>query len=73
MVTLRQSTSAAALIRIPSSIVPDGRLDEPEWRDAPVLRLVQQSPNPGLTTSYETEGGIIVTDDRIIFGFQGWW
>ena len=35
---------AAALIRNPSSIVLDGRLDEPEWRDALVLSLVQQSP-----------------------------
>src|SRR5437870_9165240 len=34
--------SSAALIRIPSSIVLDGRLDEPEWRDAPVLRRSEE-------------------------------
>src|SRR5437870_7114354 len=62
--------SSAALIRIPSSIVLDGRLDEPEWRDAPVLRLVEQSPKPGAATPYETEVRIIVSDDRIFFGFQ---
>src|SRR5205807_3601327 len=62
--------SSAALIRIPSSIVLDGRLGEPEWRDAPVLRLVEQSPKPGAATPYETEVRIIVSDDRIFFGFQ---
>src|SRR5437660_8451936 len=62
--------SSAALIRIPSSIVLDGRLNEPGWRDAPVLRLVEQSPKPGAATPYETEVRIIVSDDRIFFGFQ---
>ncbi|HKV81169.1 MAG TPA: carbohydrate binding family 9 domain-containing protein [Candidatus Sulfotelmatobacter sp.] len=66
----KDGPSAAALIRNPSSIVLDGRLDEPEWRDAPVLRLVQQSPKPGATTPYETEVRIIVSGDRIFFGFD---
>lgn len=65
----RDGPSAAALIRVPSSIVLDGRLDEPEWRDAPVLKLVQQSPKPGASSPYETEVRIIVSDDRIFFGF----
>jgi hypothetical protein len=66
----KDGPSVAALIRNPSSIVLDGRLDEPEWRDAPVLKLVQQSPKPGVATPYETEVRIIVSDDRIFFGFD---
>jgi len=62
--------NATALIRNPSSIVLDGRLDEPVWRDAPVLRLVQQSPKPGGATAYQTEVRIIVSGDRIFFGFD---
>jgi hypothetical protein len=60
----------AALVRASSSIVVDGRLDEPEWREAPVIRLVQQSPRPGAPTAYETEVRVIVSADRIFFGFQ---
>ena len=47
----------------------DGRLDEPVWRDAPVLKLVQQSPKPGEPTRYETEVRIVVTKDRLYFAF----
>ncbi|HWJ48147.1 MAG TPA: hypothetical protein VNS62_10865, partial [Candidatus Udaeobacter sp.] len=65
----KDEPKAAALSRNPSSIVLDGRLDEPEWRDAPLLSLVQQSPKPGAATPYETEVRIIVSDDRIFFGF----
>ena len=61
---------AAALIRNPSPIVLDGRLDEPEWREALALRLVQQSPHPGMATPYQTEVRIIVSEDRIFFGFE---
>src|SRR5713226_6182061 len=46
--------SAQAVIRPSASIVLDGRLDEPVWRDAPVLKLTQQSPKPGEPTPYET-------------------
>src|SRR5215467_11711462 len=59
---------AEALVRSPLSVVLDGRLDEPVWRDAPRLKLVQQSPKPGASTPYETEVRIIVSDDRIYFG-----
>ena len=62
--------SAVALIRTPSSIVLDGRLDEQDWRDAPVLKLTQQSPKPGVATPYETEVRIIVSGDRVFFGFD---
>jgi Domain of unknown function (DUF5916) len=66
----KDGPNATALIRNPSSIVLDGKLDEPEWRDATVLRLVQQSPKPGAATPYQTEVRIIVSDDRIFFGFD---
>ena len=61
---------AAALIRTPSAVVLDGHLDEPGWRDAPVLKLVQQSPKPGVVTPYETDVRVIVSEDRIYFGFE---
>src|SRR6185437_10193197 len=66
----KEGPNATALIRNPSSIVLDGRLDEPEWRDAPVLRLIQQSPKPSAATPYETEVRIIASGDRIFFGFD---
>jgi len=51
------------------SITLDGRLDEPAWRDAPVIRLTQQAPKPGQPSPYETTVQVIVTNDRIYFGF----
>jgi hypothetical protein len=51
------------------SITLDGLLNEPAWRDAPVMKLVQQAPKPGQPTRYETEVRVIVTGDRIYFGF----
>ena len=52
-----------------TSITLDGHLDEPMWHDAPVLKLVQQSPTPGAPTPYETEVRVIVTRDHIYFAF----
>ena len=52
-----------------ASITLDGLLNEPAWRDAPVMKLSQQSPKPGQPTLYETQVQIIVTNDRIYFGF----
>src|SRR5580765_5671645 len=51
------------------SITLDGLLNEPVWRDAPTMTLVQQAPKPGQPTPYETQVRIIVTGDRIYFGF----
>src|SRR6266581_6095301 len=51
------------------SITLDGRLNEPAWRDAPVMKLVQQAPKPGQATPYQTDVRVIVTSDRIYFGF----
>jgi hypothetical protein len=51
------------------NITLDGRLTEPAWRDAPVMKLTQQSPRPGQPTQYDTEVKIIITVDRVYFGF----
>jgi hypothetical protein len=59
-----------ALVRPQVSISLDGKLDEPVWREAPAIHLVQQSPKPGAATPYDTEVRVIVTGDRIYFGFQ---
>jgi hypothetical protein len=52
-----------------ASITLDGLLNEPAWRDAPAMKLTQQAPKPGQPTPYETRGQVIVTNDRIYFGF----
>src|SRR5689334_2800062 len=52
-----------------ASITLDGLLNEPAWRDAPVMKLTQQAPKPGQPTPYETQVQVIVTNDRIYFGF----
>ena len=52
-----------------ASITLDGLLNEPAWRDAPVMKLTQQAPKPGQPTPYETQVQVIVTSDRIYFGF----
>src|SRR6266436_920244 len=51
------------------SITLDGLLNEPAWRDAPVMKLTQQAPKPGQPIPYETQVQVIVTSDRIYFGF----
>src|SRR5215471_8399667 len=50
-------------------ITLDGRLIEPVWKNAPVLRLTQQSPKPGAQTQFLTEVRIVVSDDKLFFGF----
>jgi hypothetical protein len=52
------------------SITLDGKLDEPVWRETPTVQLVQQFPKPGAATLYQTEARVIVTVDRIYFGFR---
>jgi hypothetical protein len=54
---------------IPRTSSSDGRLDERDWRDAPVLKPTEQSPKPSGAIPYETEVRIIVSNDRIFFGF----
>jgi hypothetical protein len=62
--------SALATVSGSASITLDGRLDESIWQDAPVMKLVQQAPKPGQPTLYETEVRVIITSDRIYFGFS---
>jgi hypothetical protein len=57
------------VVRSPEGIVLDGRLDEPAWQRASVMKLVQQSPEPGEPTPYETEVRVILEGDRLYFGF----
>lgn len=52
-----------------AAITLDGKLDEAAWRSAPVVHLVQQSPKPGAPTAYATEVRVIVTPDKLYFGF----
>jgi hypothetical protein len=61
--------TTAITLRSSVSITLDGRLDEPAWREAPVLKLAQQSPKPGRPTPYETEVRILLTADRLYLGF----
>jgi Domain of unknown function (DUF5916) len=66
---LAQTPSISAL-RISSPITLDGKLDEPEWRDAPVIKLVQQAPHPGAETPYITEVRVLVGSDAIYVGIH---
>src|SRR5262245_54029499 len=67
---LADDSPTATVHRSSASITLDGRLDEPAWQDAPALRLVQQSPKPGVPTPYETEVRVILAGDSIYFGFR---
>src|SRR5437764_9060334 len=54
--------------RIDEPIALDGKLDEPAWREAQVLRLIEQSPRPGQPMPYETEVRVLVSHDALYFG-----
>jgi hypothetical protein len=62
-------TPSMAAKPISGSITLDGKLDEPEWRDAPAITLVQQAPHPGQATPYQTEVRVLVAHDAVYFGF----
>lgn len=62
-------TPSIAALKISSAIMLDGKLDEPQWRDAPVIKLVQQAPHPGVATPFVTEVRVLVSSDAIYFGF----
>src|SRR5512133_304510 len=51
------------------SVTLDGLLNEPAWRNAPLMKLTQQAPKPGQPTPYDTQVQVIVTNDRIYFSF----
>ena len=50
------------------AIVLDGSLDEPAWKDAPVITLTQQNPHPGATTPYTTTVRVLRGKDHLYFG-----
>jgi hypothetical protein len=64
------SPPMAAATRLSSAITLDGKLDEPEWREARSFTLTQQSPRPGRPTPYKTEVRVLVSNDAIYFGFR---
>src|SRR6267378_1050546 len=64
-----EEPSIEAAVLSSGSITLDGRLEEPIWRSAAVLKLTQQSPKPGEPTPFETEVRVVVTRDRVYFGF----
>jgi hypothetical protein len=66
---LASGPPSAGATRISSSITLDGKLEEPEWREAKVLTLTQQSPRPGHPTPYKTEVRVLVSSQAIYFGF----
>lgn len=51
-----------------SQIVLDGRLDEADWRQAPVLQLTQQNPHPGAPTAFGTTIRILRGAHHLYFG-----
>jgi hypothetical protein len=65
--TARHPTVFATVATRPITI--DGKLDEPDWATANVIRLTQQSPYPGKETPYITEVRILIDHDALIFGF----
>lgn len=60
---------SVAVTRSRAAIDLDGRLEEAIWREAPVLKLTQQSPQPGAPTPFETEARVVLTGDNLYFGF----
>lgn len=60
---------SVAAKRISTAVNFDGKLDDPAWKDAPVITLIQQSPRPGAKTPYLTEVRVLVAADAIYFGF----
>ncbi len=61
---------SVAAKRVSNSVSLDGKLDDPAWREAPVITLTQQAPRPGEPTSYATEVRVLVSADAIYFGFK---
>lgn len=50
------------------AIALDGALDEPAWRQAPTLKLVQQDPHPGAPTPYATEVRLLADRTHVYVG-----
>src|SRR5207245_217680 len=61
---------AILVTRTTDPIVLDGRLDEPAWRTAAAVSLFQQSPRPGGPTPYTTLVRVLISGNRLYFGFE---
>ncbi|MEX2125084.1 MAG: DUF5916 domain-containing protein [Woeseia sp.] len=60
---------AAATGVPPGAVALDGRLDEAAWREAEVIVLTQQDPQPGAPTPYVTEVRVLTDGQHLYFGF----
>lgn len=58
---------AAPAVREP--LVLDGRLDNPVWRQAGVIELTQQSPDPGQPTPFHTKVLLLHGEHTLYIGF----
>ena len=65
---LAQTSETVTVSRSVEPIQLDGRLDEPAWQSALVLKLTQQSPHPREATPYTAEVRVILAGDRLYFG-----
>jgi hypothetical protein len=55
--------------RTPRDVHLDGRLDEPEWHDAPAYsRFIESFPQPGVPASFPTEVRVLYDDATLYFG-----
>jgi hypothetical protein len=51
--------------------VPDGRLDEPCWREAPAATdFIQREPNPGRPATFPTEARVVYDEDYLYVGMR---
>ena len=55
--------------RVSSPVTLDGKLDEPVWKSAQTIHLIQQAPLPGEPSPFQTEVKVLRTDDAVYFGF----
>lgn len=62
------TTRVTALPVSDKAITLDGTLDEPAWRQAPALRLVQQDPHPGVPTPYTTQVRLLADRTHLYVG-----
>jgi Domain of unknown function (DUF5916) len=65
-----QPRSVAAATAVPAGAVTlDGALDEAAWREAQVIVLTQQEPQPGGPTPFVTEVRVLADGQHLYFGF----
>jgi hypothetical protein len=64
------SSKRATAVRVPQDAIRlDGRLNEPEWADAPIVAdFVQKEPNEGLAPVEQTEVRFVYTNSALYVG-----